>query len=188
MVRSTGTYFTRTISYHESVEWVGWGPSLQGAYALLILGFGTIFNVRLRECACDQRNYWRKNKKTGPDPFFFSIWGHICLCPPPRQKKQTNKQKTRVCNNEQECEVRTPFLKCPYPIFLSSKRPFKQIYSIGKCWKDDWLTKPEMKARFCLDFSVFFIAPLLILLTFFLLSVPFVLKTRCRLQRSLTFS
>ena len=48
---------------------VGEGPSLEGCVYTTYFEVRTISNVRLRYCACDQRNYYascRKNQETGP--------------------------------------------------------------------------------------------------------------------------
>ena len=53
-------------------------------FTLHILRSGPISNVRLRYCACDQRNYYascRKNEETGPDPCFFFFVAVVVLGP-----------------------------------------------------------------------------------------------------------
>ena len=109
------------------------------AFAIHILGFGPIFLLYF--CEWNQRNYdtsCRRNQETGVDHFF---WRGVRGFEPDvmipnknkKQKQKKTKQNTRLQDlkqhhtlslHRQKCQVRTPFLTGPCPIFLSRKRAF----------------------------------------------------------------
>lgn len=96
--------FTRIIIYQRSDKKWGKDQVYKVAFTPDILGSGPLFNVRLRYCACHQRNYyasWSKNQETGMDTcFFLLVFGAIAAYGPkiekntgpyPRQKTWTAK-------------------------------------------------------------------------------------------------
>ena len=88
-------------------------------------------------CAWNQRNYdtsCRRNQETGVDHFFWrGVRGFEPDVMIPNKNQEKTKQNTRPQDlkqhhtlrlHRQKCQVRTPFLTVPCPIFLSRKRAF----------------------------------------------------------------